>query len=398
MSKASALFHSGLLPLAKVAGRVGRHVVMAFWAVSALAAGDDPVTELILSLPSNCNSRPSDQAVIDRIASLGDAAFPALEKELHLGIKFAELNRMLGTNASRRYAVVRILSKMPAQQATSLLVRSLADPPDCIGMRVGTLEALSKRSLSDTQVESMLGNSSPDVVIAGIAHATNAPMAPRIRAAVERVFAPDTALPQFTNEYGAKTITDEGFWAVRFAAGAALQKDMVPDMRQRAQRFLDEMKSEALHPTKPDAAERLTDLSRAELAILRALDKLAELGQPVEDLVLSEASRASGTCSQYLNMALARLGTQSSEPKVAEYLTSSTNIAVRVCAVVTLRHLHKAAFRPALLSALRDPYRRASGSDVGPPRDVYPVRVVAADALIELGENPQEVRSMAREP
>jgi hypothetical protein len=35
---------------------------------------------------------------------------------------------------------------------------------------------------------------------------------------------------------------------------------------------------------------------------------------------------------------------------------------------------------------------------LGPPRDVYPVRTVAVDALIDLGENPQEVRSKAKEP
>ncbi len=34
----------------------------------------------------------------------------------------------------------------------------------------------------------MIGNTSPDVVIAGIAHATNAQMSPKIKAAVERVF------------------------------------------------------------------------------------------------------------------------------------------------------------------------------------------------------------------
>ena len=102
--------------------------------------------------------------------------------------------------------------------------------------------------------------------------------------------------------------------------------------------------------------------------------------------------------SQYLDMALARLGTQSHERKVADHLTGSTNITVRVCAVVTLRRLGKTTLRPALQKALRDSYHRTSGSDVGPPRDVYPVRTVAADALIDLGENPQEVRSKAKEP
>jgi hypothetical protein len=373
-------------------------LALSFLAACALAAEDESLTQLIQHLPSNSNSLPSDQVIIGRIAALGDAAIPALEKELHLGIRFRDLNRMLQANQSRRNAVVQVLARIPGQQSTELLVRSLADPTDCLGMRFATLETLSKRSLSDPQVETMIGNTSPDVVIAGIAHATNAQMSPKIKAAVERVFEPNTAMPQFVNEYGAKTISDEGFWAVRLAAGKALQKDLVPDMRQRARRLLGEMKSEALRPTKPDAAEWLHDFSKAELGILRALDGLAALGEPVKDLVSSEADSASGTYSQYLDMALARLGTLSHETKVADHLTGSTNITVRVCAVVTLRRLGKTTLRPALQKALRDPYHRTSGSDVGPPRDVYPVRTVAADALIDLGENPQEVRSKAKEP
>jgi hypothetical protein len=205
-------------------------------------------------------------------------------------------------------------------------------------------------------------------------------------------------MPQFVNEYGAKTISDEGLWAVRLAAGQALHKDMVIDMRQRAQRLLGDLKSEALYPTNQDKAEWLYDSSRAERVILSTLSRLAALGEPIKDLVSSERALASDTYSQYLDMALARLGTTSCEPKVAEYMTGSTNITVRVCSVVTLRQLRKTTFRPALQKALRDPYHRTSGSDVGPPRDVYPVRTVAADALIELGENPQEVRSKAKEP
>jgi hypothetical protein len=378
------------------AGRVARFATV-FFATCALALGDEALTELIQQLPSNC-SRPPDQILIGRIADRGEAAIPALEKELHLGISFRNLNRMLQANQSRRSAVVQILAKIPGPQSTDLLVRSLADTPDCFGMRVATLEALSKRSLSDVQVETMIGNSSPDVVIAGLAHATNAVMSPKVKAAVERIFEPKTAMPQFVNEYGAKTITDEGFWAVRLAAGKALQKDMVADMRQRAQRLLGEMKSEALHPSKPDEAEWLHDFSRAELAVLRALDGLAALGEPVKDLVSSEADSASGAYSQYLDMALARLGSLSRETKIADHLTGSTNITVRVCAVVTLRRLRKTTLRPALEKALRDPYHRTSGSDVGPPRVVYPVRTVAADALIDLGENPQQVRSKAKEP
>ncbi len=382
----------------RILPRLGLALAVACLAASVAAAGDESLAQLVQRLPTNSNSLPSDQVLIGRIARLGDEAIPALEKELHLGIKFRDLNRTLQAGQSRRYAVVQVLAQIPGERSTDLLVRSLADPPDCLAMLLTSLEALSKRSLSDSQIETMIGNSRPDVVIAGIAHAAKGPMPPGIKAAVERVFNLNTAQGQFRNEYGAATITDEGSWAVRLAAGNALGKDMVPEMRQRAQRLLGQMETEALHPSKVDEAEWLSDFSQAELALLRVLDRLAALGAPVKDVVSSAADWASETYAPYLDMALVRLGDSSREAKVAEYLTSSTSITVRVCAVVTLRHLRKTTARPALWQALRDPYRRTSGSDVGPRREVYPVRIVAADALIDLGEDPQAVRSRAREP
>jgi hypothetical protein len=390
--------HSGRHTTGRILPRLGMALAVACLATSVSTAEDESLAQLIQRLPTNRNALPFDQVLIERIARPGDEAIPALEQELHLGIKFLDLNRRLQAGQSRRYAVVQVLTQIPGERSTDLLVRSLADPPDCLAMLMASLTALSQRSLSDSQVKAMLGNSNPDVVVAGIAHAAKALPSPTIKAAVERVFDPNAARTQFVNEFGAKTITEEGSWAVRLAAGNALRKDMVPEMRRRARRLLGQMEAEVLRPTKPDEAEWLSDFSRAELAIWRILDLLAALGAPVKDVVSSAADSASGAYAQYLDMALVRLGDSSREAQVAEYLTSSTGITVRVCAVITLRHLRKATARPALWKALRDPYHRTSGSDVGPRREVYPVRIVAADALIDLGEDPQVVRSRAREP
>ena len=124
-------------------------VAGAFFFTCAFAAGDESLTELIKRLPSNCNATLSDRALLERIAGLGDAAIPALEQELHLGIKFRDLNRMLQANESRRDAGVQILAKIPGERSTDLLVRFLADSPDFLAMRFATLEALSKRSLEE---------------------------------------------------------------------------------------------------------------------------------------------------------------------------------------------------------------------------------------------------------
>jgi hypothetical protein len=70
---------------------------------------------------------------------------------------------------------------------------------------------------------------------------------------------------------------------------------------------------------------------------------------------------------------------------------------LRCVAALTLRLSGNRTAIPALWKALQDPYQREDGSDVGPPgRRVYPVRVLAADALITLGEDAKEVRKSAR--
>ncbi|MHC4176198.1 MAG: hypothetical protein ACYSWU_01755 [Planctomycetota bacterium] len=324
---------------------------------------------------------------------MGDSALPALEKELRLGIPFSELNRLLGEGRSRRCAVVQVLARIPIQRSTQLLVASLADPSDTYGMRVVTLNALAQRRLSADQVLEMLANYRPDVVLAGIPHARQKMTATPIKEAVERIFDRGHAVAQFRNKNGASTASADALWEVRLAAGQALQRDMIPEMRSRAKAILATLQAEATHPTKPDTPARMSYASQAEQTICGCLKKLSALGEPVRDLVEHELKQARGDYAKVLDMALLRLGDKSRLPQVASHLVASSSPTIRFCAAVTLRVAGDPSATAALRQALRDPYRRQDGSCVRiGDGEIHPIRIVAADALVDLGEDPKAVR------
>ena len=377
-------------------------LALSFAAVAVGAHGgealpDDPA-ELVSRLPTSqmVDLRPY-RDVEGRLVELGDRAIPALEKELRPGIRFRELNTILRGGGSRRWAVVRVLASIPTPKSTDLLVRILSDPPDNYAMRSLALQALGKRHLSDEQVVAMLGNREPRVVLAGLEHAGKRMDAPAVRAAVERVLDPEAARAQFRNEHGASLANADSLWEVRLAAGRLLGKDMAPEMRARAKTLLGELEAEVRHPTKPDQPAMISYASAAEIKIGRCLFALAALGQPVREVVEREAQAARGDHAKTLDMALALLGDRGRVARVASHLTDSPSAMIRFCAVRTLRRLNDHSAIPALRKALRDPCRRQDGScmRIGDGM-VYPVRIVAADALIDLGEDPKQVRALMR--
>jgi HEAT repeat protein len=353
--------------------------------------------DLVQQLATNKSASPPVAELERRIAALGIKALPALEEELRLGIPFRKLNNLLGAGNSRRYAVVRVLARIPGEQSTDLLLMCLSDPPDNYAMRSATLIALSQRTLSSDQIVAMLGNHEPRVVLAGIDHAVNNLTLPKIKAAVETVLDKDAAVSQFRNEYGASTASSDALWEVRLAAGKALMRDMVPAMRARAKQILTELRREALQPTKPNTSAWISYGSQAENTICRCLGKLTTLGDPVKDLVEGAVKEAKGDHAKVLDMALARLGDRTRVAQVTNHLISAKSHTMRFCAAVTLRILGDRSTISALRKALRDPYHRQDGSclRIG-DGEIYPVRLVAADALIELGEDPKQIRREMR--
>jgi len=361
-----------------------------------------PTTEetpaaLVRRLPNSGSALPLDRQLAEKIAEQGSLALPALEEELRPGIKFKELNEVLKTNGSRRAAVVQVLARIPGKESTDLLVRSLADPPDNYGMRFATVDALGGRVLSGSQIVGLLSNCQPEVASAGIAHAARAGASPKIQAALEMLFDRDAARKQFRNEYGAATVSEDGIWEIHLAAGRSLKKDMGAEVRTKAAEILARLKEEALHPRRPDEPVKMGILSEAESFIGSQLNRLAAFGEPIKDLVEGAEASAEGDYAKVLAMVLARLGDRARVGRVATYLIESPSVTIRACAALTLRLCGDRSAIPALKKALRDPYQRKDGSDVGPRgRLVYPVRILAADALAALGEGPTNVRGNLR--
>jgi HEAT repeat protein len=380
-----------------IAGRLLAISVLACSSAKAQVPEKQDIAELVRRLPANGLSGSRDQKLIEKIAAFGDSALPALEKELRLGIRFQELNQLLIDGQSKRGAVVEVLDRMSSERSTELLVASLNDSADTYGMRVVTLNAVSKRKLTADQIVRILKNHEPDVVLVGISHAKDNPDAKQVMREVERIFDKENARTQFHNEFGAVSASDDALWAVRLAAGKALNADMVAEMRTRAGGLLAELKSESTNPTDPDKAVWLMNCSKAENTICSSLQKLAQLGEPIKSQVEEEIKRASGDYAKVLNMAMVYLGDRSRVAQVADDLLTSKSHTIRFCAASTLRAARDRSALAVLRKALQDPYQRESGSDISPmDKKIYPIRIIVADALIDLGEDPVEVRKAMR--
>ena len=160
-------------------------------------------------------------------------------------------------------------------------------------------------------------------------------------------------------------------------------------MEERAAKTLAELAAEAVHPTMPEVPRWTSYGSESENIILHELKNL--------EAFCTAGKNTCGACRRPRGRRLRQdighgAGTawrwNSPGRCVRVALVTSESHTVRFCAAMTLRRIGDRSAIPALRKALRDPYRRAGRTDVGPPRQIYPVRVVAADALIDLGADP----------
>jgi HEAT repeat protein len=95
-------------------------------------------------------------------------------------------------------------------------------------------------------------------------------------------------------------------------------------------------------------------------------------------------------------MALVQIGDRTKTAQVADDLVASDSHTIRYCAALTLRLARDRTSLAALRKALRDPYQREDASCLHEGM-VYPVRIVVADALIDLGEDPATIRKEQRQ-
>ena len=155
------------------------------------------------------------------------------------------------------------------------------------------------------------------------------------------------------------------------------------------------LKQECEHPEAPDQPRWMSYLSATEVNRWRILLELARRKQEALQAVVAVKVTANTEYAQMLSVAAGYLGnTNAAIVELPELLTNSPSPAVRVCAARVLRELRQKSAIPALQTALLDPYQRVDGEcDEGRNSLCYPVRIVAADALVVLGVNRQEINA-----
>lgn len=375
-------------------------VLVVATAVIACAEDDDP-TALVGRLPYD-QDVPSRAAraedIITALAALGDAAVPALEREMHLELRGRDGQAFTDSGESKRQAAIRALGAIDTDRSTSVLVDTVRAFPDFNGLTDAVIHALGARRLSDAHLERLIRSACPSAVVFALRKAGTIGTGSALRASAQTVFQPDLARQQFRNVFGAQIGGEEAIWQVRLAAGRALGVDVVPDMRRRAYSLVGDLDAASRGDLAGPSAE-LSSLSQVELDIASAIDRLVELGDPVRDIVGNARKTAAGEFAVVLDCALLTCGERDRLDAVAATLVDSPHASLRVCAARALRGAKDRRTVPAWWKALADPFHRESAGCVRRPGDdgqFYPVRAIAADALIELGEDAKLVRQKER--
>lgn len=384
-------------------------VVIAAPELMRTADGDDPPVqpprkdaprrspeELVARLWRLPSGTPADKARGDAVVAHGEAALPALEKALRLGLRGRESQAFIDSGTSRRWAVVAVLDRIPGERSTDLLVRALADHPDTFGMRHLNLRAVEKRDLSTEHLKALLAeNPYPKPVLLALRKIGTAPSGHELRPLVERIHDPAVAKKQLRNEYDYPNARPRDLWEIRLRSGQVLGKDMFPEIRQRARSLVKELLA-LVNDRGPFGARPERDAVRWERMVAGLLFALRDLGASVQATVRESAGDVSGgTEEALLDMARLLVGETERVDAVAQTLTTSQDARLRHCAMITLAEVKVPRSKPALWKALHDPLSRENPSSFRVPgRDdrVYPIRERAARTLIEMGVDEAEVR------
>ncbi len=138
-----------------------------------------------------------------------------------------------------------------------------------------------------------------------------------------------------------------------------------------------------------------SNVSATEKARREAIAQLKLLDSKIVALVQTELQHATNEYREMLTVALAALRDDAEVLAAAELMLASQNPAVRVCASLELRSLKDKRIITHFKKALSDPYQRKDGSCVlVGDGTIFPVRMIASDALVELGVPFDEVRKL----
>ena len=162
---------------------------------------------------------------------------------------------------------------------------------------------------------------------------------------------------------------------------------------QKAKIALQQLKEQCDNPKVSNDSQWTSFASKTETVRRQSIHDLKSLGDVGFAAVHSEVRTAKNEYKQMLTVTLAALGDKDAVPETAKLMLQAEKPAVRFVAAAELRGLKNEELMPSFKKALSDPFKRRDGSCVG-PRIIYPVRLVASDALVDLGMQLEEVRKI----
>jgi hypothetical protein len=371
---------------------------------AAVTDGEDPVALVALLALDGDPRRPGggSDPVEARLAALGVSAVAALECEMHLELRGRERQKFIDSGESRRYAVIRVLGRIKDARSTAVLISAIRAYGDFNGLCDAVVHELRSMSLAAPDLELLLRSESPAAVQFALQKAGTIDSDSPLRTAAMDLYDGERLGRQFHDRYGNRHGPNPGgeeiLWEIRLSAGRALGKDMAAEMRARAVALLAELLAVPRSGWKGTGRTAWpSSLSDPEFEVHDAIRRLVRLGPSARTMVEEARKGAPSEEADLLDVALLALGDGERLTAVAAILTDSPNASLRLCAAMFLRSTKDARTRAAWWKALEDPYHCPSRGCVRIPGEdeVYPVRRIAADALIELGEPPKVVRAKA---
>jgi hypothetical protein len=157
--------------------------------------------------------------------------------------------------------------------------------------------------------------------------------------------------------------------------------------------LLKKLKGECDNPKISNESYWTSYASETEMKRTDCINQLKSTGQRAVPLIRQEITTAKGEYKQMLTIALAAFGDNTAIWQTGRLMLKAEKPAVRFCAARQLQKLDDKRLIGPFKQALSDPFKRMSGVCVNPGM-IYPVRVIASDALVGLGMTPDEVRKI----
>lgn len=146
----------------------------------------------------------------------------------------------------------------------------------------------------------------------------------------------------------------------------------------------------------PHASQELawpSSVSKTELLRCQAIEKLKAQENGAQ-VVRNALQKAKGEYHQMLIIALAALSDKDFLLPAAKLMLNSEHSAVRVVAASELSRLSDETLIEPFKQAMKDEFERQRGGCLGPELMIYPVRMIAASALAQLGLSREEIQRL----